>query len=127
MTTASRRVIAWSPRILGILVSLFLAVFALDAFNGQPILEALGDFVIHLIPAFVLLLVVAASWRRAWIGGVSFLALALLYATTMARGHVDWMLAIALPLAIVGALFLWSWRSGSGSGQLHSQSRPARH
>jgi hypothetical protein len=115
MTTSSRRVLARSSRILGILVSLFVAMFALDAFGGErPFVQALPDFFIHLIPAFVLLLIVAASWRREWIGGVSLLALALLYATTMARGHVDWMVAIALPLAIVGVLFLWSWRSAPG-------------
>jgi hypothetical protein len=115
MTTSSRHVLAWSPRVIGILVSLFMAMFALDAFGGErPFVQALRDFFIHLIPAFGLLLIVAVSWRREWIGGIGFLALALLYSTTMARGHVEWMLAIALPLAIVGALFLWSWRSAPG-------------
>lgn len=91
MTTTSGRLLLWSPRILGILVSLFIGLFALDAFSqGQPFLEALPDFVIHLIPAFVLLALVGASWRWEWIGGVAFIGLAVLYAMTMAKGHLDW-------------------------------------
>jgi hypothetical protein len=100
----------WSPRILGILVSLFIGMFALHAFReGQPFLEALDDFVIHLIPAFVLLALVAVSFRWTWIGGVAFTGLAIAYVLTMSRGRLDWMLVISGPLAIVGVLFLWSW------------------
>jgi hypothetical protein len=91
-------------------VSLFIGLFALDAFSlGKPFIEALSDFVIHLIPSFVLLALVGASWRWAWIGGVAFIGLAALYAMTMARGHLDWMIVISGPLTVVGALFLWSW------------------
>ena len=111
MTTTSGRLLLWGPRIFGILVSVFIGLFALDAFSqGQPFVEALPDFVIHLIPAFVLLAVVGASWRWEWIGGVAFIGLAVVYATTMARGHFNWMLVVSGPLLVVGSLFLWSWR-----------------
>ena len=110
MATTSGRVLLWSPRILGILVSVFIGMFALDAFSqGQSFFEALPDFLVHLIPAFVLLALVGASWRWEWIGGVAFIGLAVAYAVTMARGHIDWMLVISGPLLVVGALFLWSW------------------
>ncbi|MBI2616142.1 MAG: hypothetical protein HYW52_10825 [Gemmatimonadetes bacterium] len=33
MTEMSRTLLLWSPRVLGILVSLFLGMFALDAFS----------------------------------------------------------------------------------------------
>jgi hypothetical protein len=113
--TAPGRLLLWSPRILGVLVSVFVGLFALDAFSqGKPFLAAVPDFAIHLIPALSLLAVVAASWRRAWIGGVGFMGLAVLYATTVARGRIDWMLAISGPLAVVGALFWWSWRRHRG-------------
>ena len=55
--------------------------------------------------------------RREWIGGVAFIGLAVLYAITMARGHLDWMLVISGPLMLVGAMFLWSWRH---HGELHA-------
>lgn len=110
MTMTVGRLLLWSPRILGIVVSLFIGLFALDAFSqSRPFIEALPDFVIHLIPAFVLLALVGASWRWEWIGGVAFIGLSVVYAMTMATGHLDWMLVISGPLAVVGALFLWSW------------------
>jgi hypothetical protein len=85
-------------------------MFALDAFGeGKPFLVAIPDFIIHLIPAFVLLGLVAASWRRPWIGAVSFIGLAVVYAVTMSKGRFDWMLTISCPLLVVGVLFVWSW------------------
>ena len=110
MATTSGRLLLWSPRILGILVSLFIGMFALDAFtHGGSFFEALPGFLVHVIPAVMLLALVAASWRWAWVGGVAFIGLAAAYAL-MAKGHIDWMLAISGPLAVVGVLFLWSWR-----------------
>jgi hypothetical protein len=110
MAATSAGLLLWSPRILGILVSLFIGMFALDAFSeGKPLFLALLDFVIHLIPALVLLALVVASFRWEWIGGVTFIGLAVVYAMTMSRGRLDWMLVISGPLAVVGALFLWSW------------------
>jgi len=104
------RLLLWSPRILGILVSLFIGMFALDAFSeGKPFFQAIADFGIHLIPAFVLLTLVAASFRWEWIGAVAFIGLAIVYAMKMSQGRLDWMLLISGPLAIVGVLFLWSW------------------
>jgi hypothetical protein len=109
MTTRPDRLLLWSPRILGIFVSLFLGLFALDAFDGRkPFLAALPDFFIHLIPAVVVLALVAASSRREWIGGLAFMGLAVLYAMT-AAGHLDWVLVISGPLMVVGVLFAWNW------------------
>jgi len=111
MIPASKaRLVLWAPRFLGVLVALFLGMFALDAFEeGQTFLKSLPDFLIHAAPAFLLLVVVAISWRRDWIGGVVFTVLALCYAaTTLYR--LDWILSISGPLLIVGLLYFWSWR-----------------
>ena len=114
MATTSGRLLVWIPRILGVAVSLFIAMFSLDAFSaGKPLLTALPDFLIHLIPALVVLGIVLASLRREWVGAIGFIGLAVAYATTMSRGRVDWMLAISGPLFVVGALFLWSWYRSS--------------
>lgn len=84
--------------------------FALDAFDGgKPFVQALPDFFIHLIPAVVLLATVAASFRWPWIGAITFISLAVLYAVTMSKGRLDWMLTISGPLLVAGGLFLWSW------------------
>jgi hypothetical protein len=103
-------VLLWCPRLLGIAVGVFLGLFALDAFApGKPLDRALTDFAIHLVPAALVLGIVALSWRRPWFGGVAFVLLAAAYALTV-RFRLDWVLAISGPLLTVGLLFLWSWR-----------------
>jgi len=125
MTRTSARVLLWSPRILGILMCLFLSLFALDAFSeGQPFSESLSAFAIHLVPALLLLAIVAISWRREWIGGIGSIGLAAAY-VAIARGRLDWILVISGPLLVVGACFLWSWRYHN---ELHAvtHQRPTR-
>jgi hypothetical protein len=118
MVITSDGLLLWTPRVLGVLVSLFIGMFALDAFaEGKSFGHAVLDFGIHLIPALVMLALVAVSFRWEWVGALAFIGCAVVYAATMARGRVDWMLAISGPLAIVGALFLWSWLS---RGRLHA-------
>ncbi len=104
MTPTTRRALLWSPRILGICNALFLALFAMDALAEGPL-----ALLIHAAPALFLLLVVALAWRWAWIGGLVFIALALLYAATTLQ-RPDWILSISGPLLAVGILFLLSWR-----------------
>jgi hypothetical protein len=85
-------------------MSLFVGAFALDAIHqGAP------AFLLHAAPGLVLLLIVIASWRGQWVGGVGFSMLGALYATRAWR-HADWLLVISAPLLLVGLLFLWSWR-----------------
>ncbi len=104
MTSSTVRLLRWSPRVLGILLALFLGMFALDSFG-----KGIVAFAIHLAPAFLMLLVVALSWRHEWLGATCCFALALLYAAFAWR-HPDWIVAISGPLATVGVLYLWSWR-----------------
>ena len=104
MTPLQRRLLLWVPRILGILVTLFIGMFALDGLQ-----EGVLAFLLHLLPAFVLLLVVFGAWHREWIGAAFFIGLALVYAVSTLR-RPDWILVIAGPLLVVGLLFLWSWR-----------------
>lgn len=111
MTRTSARLLLWAPRVLGIAVCLFIGMFALDAFSeGRPLSGTIPAFLIHLIPALMLLVTVALSWRWEWVGGITFVTLATLYAVMVSRNHPDWMFIISGPLLVVGALFLWSWR-----------------
>ena len=108
MTITSARVLLWSPRVLGILAGVFLGLFALDSFSeGRPFVESLGAFAIHVAPAVFLFAIVAISWRWEWVGGVTFIALAIAYAASVRR--LDWILVISGPLLVVGTLFFWSW------------------
>jgi hypothetical protein len=112
MTGRFMRLIVWLPRILGIAVGLFLGMFALDAFSGvESWGSALGDFAVHLLPAAVILAVVAISWRYPLVGAVAFVVLAVAYAAAVRR--LDWLAAISAPLLLVGLLFLASFLAGA--------------
>jgi hypothetical protein len=103
------KLLLWSPRVLGILVCFFLSLFSLDAFGGgKTLLEAIPGFAIHVAPVLILLVVVAVSWSREWVGGLVFTGLAGVYAYD-ARSHPSWVFVISGPLLIVGVLFFWSW------------------
>lgn len=96
--------LSWSPRVIGLAFALFLSMFALDALE-----EGIVALLLHLTPTIVLLLVVAAAWRREWIGGAAFIACAVFFgAPAWVRGEPN--LIITGPLLTVGFLFLWSWR-----------------
>jgi hypothetical protein len=97
MTDQSTTLLSRGPRIAGLILAGFLALFALDAFNDSSFVAALPDFAIHLIPS---LLVVTVD---------AFIALAVVYAVIV-RGGVDWMVSISGPFLAVGLLFLASCR-----------------
>ncbi len=109
MTSAFQELLLWGPRIGGLSIAGFLALFALDAFNDTSFVAALPAFAIHLVPSLLVLTVVAIAWKFEWIGALAFIGLAALYATTV-RGRLDWIIAISGPLLVVGLLFLASWR-----------------
>lgn len=103
MSDPASTLLRWSPRLLGVLVALFIGAFALDATD-----EGLPALLLHAAPALALLLAVALAWRREWVGGIVFVALGVFYGATMTR-RWDWILAISGPLIAVGLLFFWSW------------------
>jgi hypothetical protein len=104
----------WIARTFAIGVSLFLAVFALDAWNpDKRLTERLADVAIHLIPSALVIAIVVAAWHRPWIGGVGFLALAVAYAVSV-NFRPDWILVISGPLLTVGLLYLLLPRTKRG-------------
>jgi hypothetical protein len=108
MNQSFAKIIYWSPRGLGILVVLFVSIFALDVFGeGYSFLETIAALAMHLIPSFVILLVLGIAWRRAWIGGFLFVALGVLYITLFWEpSNLPAYLLISGPLFLVGILFL---------------------
>jgi glucose-6-phosphate-specific signal transduction histidine kinase len=105
----SERVMLWAPRLLALAVSLSAGVFALDTFGSEtPFLQALPDFLIHLVPVAIVVAVVALAWHREWIGAVIFTILAAAYAVA-ARERPSWIAVISGPLLITAAVYWWSW------------------
>jgi hypothetical protein len=102
--------ILWVPRAAGILVAAFLGIFALDSFGpGVPLTQAIPAFLIHLIPTYLVLAVVAVAWRFEWVGALACLALAVAYGVVV-NWRMDWVAGISGPLLVLALLFFWSWR-----------------
>jgi hypothetical protein len=111
MNTTAQRILFWTPRILCILFAIFISLFALDVFDQDAGLgETILALLIHLIPTYVVLIVLALAWRRAWIGAIAFIGLAAFYVVaTRAREHWAAYLGISGPLVLTGVLFLADW------------------
>jgi hypothetical protein len=109
----------WLPRIICILAILFISMFALDAFEpGLTIWRQLGDFVMHLIPSFILIAFLIIAWKWERVGGVLFMIIGLgfspfIFMMNFRHNHSIWISLgiislITLPFVIVGILFLIS-------------------
>lgn len=117
MTELSRRMLFWAPRGLSVAFIAFLSLFALDVFGEvQGFWNTLLALAIHLIPTFVLSVVLVLAWRWEWIGATLYAAAGVFYiVTVIPRRH--WaasmklvsILAIAGPALVIAALFLVNW------------------
>jgi len=95
----------WLPRILTIIFILFVSLFALDVFGmGGDFWATLGGLAIHLIPSFFMIIVLWATWRRPWIGGIFFILLGFVY-FFLTSGNFLYRLPIGAPLFLIGFLF----------------------
>lgn len=99
----------WIPRIVSILMALFVSVFALDSFSPEvSFWKSLPGFLIQLIPAFLIILILILSWKREWIGGIFFVVLGIVYIIWSSRSGNGTHL-IDVPLFLIGMLFMASW------------------
>lgn len=100
--------VRWLPRGVAVLFGLFLSLFALDVFRpGVGLAQLAGEYLVHLLPTFLVFGVMGAAWRREWVGVAGFPALGVLYlALFWGRVHPSAYLLIAGPLFLLGALYL---------------------
>jgi len=108
MKRSAKQILFWSPRILGILIAVFVSLFALDVFGeGYSTKETIVALAMYLIPTFVILVVLGIAWRWEWIGGFLFVALGVLYITLFWEpSNLPAYLIISGPLFLTGILFL---------------------
>lgn len=109
------KLLYWLPRILAIGYILFLGLFALDIFEqGKPMQEILMGLFIHLIPNFILLVVLVLAWKIEKLGGSVFILLSLIMSAFFSNPF--WVnFFLFSPLFLIGALFLISWYVKSGA------------
>lgn len=111
--------IQWTPRVICIIAILFISMFALDSFEPElSIWQKIGGFLIHLIPTYILIVMLIVAWKWEFVGGVIFTTLGLITSPIIfmhnyrMNGSVGMSLLIILminfPFIVVGILFMWS-------------------
>ena len=113
MSQFSARLLYWLPRVITIALTVFLSLFALEAFNQFHVWwRVSAAFAIGLVPALIVVAVLVAAWRWEWIGAAAFALLAIWYSWGMLhRHHLTWPIALSipLPLLVIAGLFLAGW------------------
>lgn len=113
-------ILHWTPRILCILSILFISIFAFDAFEpGLTIWQQLAAFAMHLLPSFILFMMLVVAWRWELAGGIVFMLLGLglspfIYTHNYAMNHsvsmsLGIIMMITFPFFVVGLLFVTSY------------------
>ena len=109
----------WTPRIIGILAILFISMFALDSFGpNKTFWQQIADFLMHMIPSFVLIAFLLIAWKWELAGGIIFILIGLgfspvIFMHNYRMNHSVWMslnvlLLITFPFILVGILFVLS-------------------
>jgi hypothetical protein len=115
----SLKVIHWAPRIICILAILLVGMFALDVFDsGYTFWQTVLALFMHLIPNFILIILLVIAWKWELAGGLILGAVALLLSPPVffinyGMNHSVWMslgiiLVITGPFILTGGLFVLS-------------------
>jgi hypothetical protein len=94
-------------RILAIAFAIFISLFALDVFiPGVPLGNILLALVMHLIPTYIILILLWVAWKRPLAGGILFILAGAAY-PILASGEdlIAFLLIGGIPI-IIGILFL---------------------
>jgi len=68
----------WTPCVLVILIFCLLNFLSTDVFaKGRDFWQSLLRFLIHMLPAFTVLLLLVFAWRWEWVGALGFIAFAI--------------------------------------------------
>jgi len=108
------RFLYYTPRIAGILMIVFVALFALDVFAGNaPFWQKILGFIIHAAPAIILAILMIFAWRKPVVGFIVFgiAAVTFLRFVFMSRDFsaINFIMFVA-PMALVSALFWINWK-----------------
>ena len=117
------------PRVLSILAIGFVSLFALDSFEHGTIGEQILAFLMHIIPSFVLIIILVIAWKWELIGGIMYILLGLalspfIYSHNYRMNHSVWMsleviALITFPFILAGILFLLSYFRSKKQSNIH--------
>ena len=117
----SNRIVYWLPRVLCIIAIAFISLFALDSFSpDKTIWEQIIDFIIHLIPTYILIAFLVIAWKWEKIGGIILIIIGLGFSPVIFIHNYNmnqsvWfslgvIMAITIPFVVIGILFILSYK-----------------
>lgn len=107
-----KNILLWTPRVLGILLTCFVSLFAMDAFSSDHTLTAdIPGLFMHMLPTLIVLVLLIVSWKKPLAGGILLILMSLIY-SFKSIDHLNWILVIGLPVFVLGALFIFSFVLG---------------
>ena len=100
----------WTPRVLTILFAIFISIFALDVFGGgDGFWGTIVALFMHLIPTYILIILLLIAWKWEKVGGMLFIILGLIFTLFFnTYRHTLTFLLISGPVFLIGLLFLIS-------------------
>jgi hypothetical protein len=98
------------PRIVSLGFVLFLSAFSLDVFSEYSGMQAIVPFLIHLLPALVLLLLILLAWKYDIAGVAIFVIVAVGYVALAGLSRPwSWYAFISGPALLIALLFFIHW------------------
>jgi hypothetical protein len=104
-------ILYWAPRVIGILAIGFVMMFSFDCFEGSYNLkEQLTCFLMHNIPALILIVILILAWKLELIGGIVFILAAIIMSIYWdGFGKNTGVLALTSPFMVIGILFILNY------------------
>jgi hypothetical protein len=107
-----KKILYWSPRIIGILAILFMGMFSLDCFDKYETFgKQLTCFSMHNIPTLVFVAAVIIAWKWEMIGGIIFILFFIaagIFFNSFTNNPAS--LLVIGPFLLAGILFILCWK-----------------
>jgi len=94
------------PRILAVVFTVFLSIFAFDVFGEYSGSELPVALFLHLVPTFVLIAVTTIAWKWEFAGGILFIALGVFALFFFNHKELASYFIIQGPVFLIGILFI---------------------
>ncbi len=103
------KIVHWLPRIFCILAILFISLFALDSFDPKlTFWQQIQGFFMHLIPSFILIIILIYAWKKELIGGILFTIIGLALSPFVYKMNYNMNHSVSMSLGIIASINLSS-------------------
>jgi|GEM_PF-4132778 len=96
-----REALFWTPRVMLILLTVFVSLLALDVFNmNYDYKTTIITLIIYLVPVYILVFILAVAWKWEYMGAGLLTLVGLAY-IWLALGRMDTLAALIIPIIML--------------------------